>query len=118
MLPRYQPDPGSEATARRECPPISDFGNQGGSNDRADSGDFFQPPAFFARSVAGMDVLLDVSDLGRESGILPSKDIEAQARCRWDTIVLRVGNDLEQLRCTIAALGRDDAELRQMSSDR
>src|SRR5215510_4131927 len=65
-----------------------------------------------------MNVLLDVSDLGRESGILASKDIEAQARYHRDAIVLRVSNDLEQLRRTIAALGRDDTELRQMPSDR
>ena len=91
---------------------------QGGGDDRADTGYFFQPSAFFARSVPGMDVLLDVSNLDRHSRILPSQGIEAQARCRRDAIVLLIGNDLEQFGRAFAAFRRDNAELRQMSADR
>jgi len=46
--------------------------------------------------------------LNRDRSILASKDIEAKARGRRDAIVLLIGNDLEQFRRAIAALGRDD----------
>src|SRR6476620_542546 len=118
MLSGYQPDPGGETATRGERVPIPDLGDQGGGDDRADTGYFFQPSAFFARSVPGMDVLLDVSDLGRDRGILPSKNMEAPARCRRDAIVLLIGNELEQFGRAFAAFRRDNAELRQMSADR
>ena len=67
MLLGNQPDPGRQAATGRECFPITDLGDQGGGDDRADTRDFLEPPAFFTRSVPGMDVLLDGSDLCRDS---------------------------------------------------
>ena len=72
MLPRDQPNPGGETAARRKRRPITDLSDQGGSDDRANAGDFREPAAFFARPVQSMDVLLDGSDLGRDSRILLS----------------------------------------------
>jgi hypothetical protein len=79
MLPRDQPNPGGETAARRKRRPITDLSDQGGSDDRANAGDFREPAAFFARPVQSMDVLLDGSDLGRDSRILLSKNSKAQA---------------------------------------
>ena len=50
----------------------------------------------------GMDVLLEGSDLNRDSGILPSKNVEAQACYRWDAIIILVGNNLDQFGRAIA----------------
>lgn len=47
-----------------------------------------------------------------------SKNGEAQSRDRWDAIIIRVGNNLEQLSRAVAALRRDDAELGHVSTDR
>ena len=33
--------------------------DQGGGDDRTNAGDLLEPPAFFARTMPGMDVLLD-----------------------------------------------------------
>jgi hypothetical protein len=56
--------------------------NQGSGNDRTDARDLLEPPAFFARSVPGMDMLLNGSDLCRGICLLPSKSVEAQSRNR------------------------------------
>src|SRR5215470_10303109 len=117
MLLGHQPDPGRETAARRECRPIRYLGDQGGGDDRANAGNFLQPAAFFTRPVPSMDMFLDRSNLGRDNGILPSKNGEAQPRSRWNAIILLVSNDLEQLGRAIAALRRDNAELRHMPSD-
>src|SRR5262249_16003699 len=105
MLPGYQPDPSGETAARREGRPIPDLSDQSSGNDRADTGDLFQPPAFFTRPVPGVDVLLDGSDLGHHGGVLATQNGKAQSRDRWDAIILLIGNHLEQLSRAIAALG-------------
>src|SRR6266699_7178742 len=76
MLSRHQADPRSETAARGELFPISYFGHQRGGDDRANTRDFLQPPAFFTRAVPGMDTLLDGHDLCPDSRILASKDVE------------------------------------------
>jgi hypothetical protein len=102
MLSGHQSNPGGETAARRERSPIPNLGNQRGSDDRANAGDFLQPPAFFTRPVPGVDVFLDRSDLGRYRCILASQNIEAQARSGCNPIVLLVSDDLEQFRRAIA----------------
>src|SRR5262245_65890377 len=84
----------------------------------ADTEDLLKPPTFFTRPVPGMDVLLDGADLGRDRRVLASKNGKAQARCRWDAIILLIGENLDQLCRTVAALGRDDPQLSQMPADR
>src|SRR4051812_27185495 len=118
MLPRHQPNPGCETTARRECLPIPDLGNQSSGDDRANARDFLQSSAFFTRPMPGVDVLLEGYDLGRDRYILAGENDEAQARCRRDAIIFLVSNDLQQFRRTIAALRRDDTELCQVPTDR
>jgi len=85
--------------------------------NRADTGDFLQPPAFFTRAVPGMDTLLDGHDLCPDSRILASKDVEAEPRRRWNAIVLLISDNLEQFGSAIAALCRDNAELGHMPTD-
>src|SRR5262249_51082899 len=51
MLLGHQPDPRGETAARGERRPISNFGPQRGGDDRANTGDFLQPPARFTRAV-------------------------------------------------------------------
>src|SRR6266566_7097224 len=111
MLSRHQPDPRSETAARREDLPISYFGHQRGGDDRANTRDFLQPPAFFTRAVPGMDTLLDGYGLFPDSRILASKDVETEPGGRWNAIILLISDDLEQLCRAIAALCGDDAEL-------
>jgi hypothetical protein len=55
MVSWHQSDPRSKAAARREHLPISYLGHQRGGDDRANTRDFLQPPAFFTRAVPGMD---------------------------------------------------------------
>ncbi len=69
--------------------PVANFGNQGRGDNRTDARDFLEPPAFFTRSVPGMDMLLNGSDLCRDICVLLSKSVEAQPRSRWDAIILR-----------------------------
>ena len=59
-----------------------------------------------------MDMLLKDPDLYRDSGILPSKSVEAQSCNCWNAVISRIRNDLQQLGPAVAPLGRDDAELR------
>src|SRR6201984_3730994 len=47
VLSGHQADPRSETAARRESLPISYLGHQRGGDDRANTRDFLQPPAFF-----------------------------------------------------------------------
>src|SRR5499427_3594254 len=68
--------------------------------------DFLQPPAFLTRAVPGVDAFLDGHDLCPDNRILASKDVEAEPRGRWNTIILLLSNDLEQLCRAIAALRR------------
>jgi hypothetical protein len=118
MLSRHQPDPRSETAARPKFFPISHLSHQRGGDDRANTGDFLQPPAFFTRAVPGMDTFLGGHDLFPDSSILASKDVEAEPRGRWNAIILLVSDDLEQLCRAIAAFRSDNAELGQMPTDR
>ena len=113
-----KPDPGRQVASGRERFPITHLGDQGGGDDRANARDFLKPPTFFTRSVPGMDVLLNGSDLCRGICVLPSKSVEAQSRNRWNAVIIHIRNDLQQLGRAIAALGRDDAELGQVPADR
>src|SRR6266702_639274 len=118
MLSRHQADPRSETAARREYLPISDFGHQRGGDDRANTRDFLEPPAFFTRAVPSMDTLLDGHDLCPDSRILARKHVETEPRGHWNAIILPVSDDLEQLGRPIAALCRDNAELGHVPTDR
>src|ERR1700690_3791153 len=118
MLLGNKPDPGCKIAARRERFPIAHLGNQCSGYDRTDARDILKSPAFFTRSVPGMDMVLDGSDLCRGIRVLPSKCREAQSPNRWNAVVIRIRNDLQQLGRAIATLGRDDAELCHVSADR
>jgi hypothetical protein len=65
-----------------------------------------------------MDMLLNGSDLCRDICVLASKGFKAQPRSRWNALILSVRNNRQQLGRAIAALGRDNAELGHMSTDR
>jgi len=78
VLSGHQADPRSKTATRRELLPISHLGHQRGGDDRANTGDFLQPLAFFTRAVPGMDALLDGRDLCPDNRILASKDVEAE----------------------------------------
>jgi hypothetical protein len=84
----------------------------------AHASNFLEPPTFLARSVPGMDMLLKGSDLCRGVSVLPNKSVEAQSRNRWNTVIIRISNDLQQLGRALAALGRDDVELCRVPADR
>jgi hypothetical protein len=56
--------------------------------------------------------------LGRQSSILARQNIKTEPCRWWNTIILSIGNDPQQFGGAIAALGRDDAELSHMPSDR
>src|SRR5262249_34462687 len=117
MLSGHQADPRSKTAARRELLPISHLSHQRGGDDRADTGDFLQPSAFFTRAVPVMDTFLNGHDLCPDSRILASKDVKAEPRGRRNTIILLVSDDLEQFGSAIAALCRDNAELGHMPTD-
>src|SRR6476619_8002114 len=112
MLPGNKPDPGCQVAAGGKRLPVTHLSNQGGGDDRANARDLLEPPAFFARTMPGVDVFLDGADLCSKGDILAGKSIEAKPRHCRNAIVFLVRDDLEQFGCTIAALGRDDAELR------
>jgi 2-polyprenyl-6-methoxyphenol hydroxylase-like FAD-dependent oxidoreductase len=46
---------------------------------------------------------------------ISSKSVEAQSRNRWNAVIIRIRNGLQQLGRAIAALGRDDTGLRHVS---
>ena len=58
------------------------------------------------------------SDLCCDSFILSSKNSETEPCDCSNPIVIGVANDLDQLGSAMTALGRDDAELRHMATDR
>src|SRR5262245_30847031 len=118
MLFGHQADPRSETAARRERLPIPHLRDQRSGDDRANTRDFLQPPAFFTRAVPGMDSLFDSRNLCPDSRILASKDAEAEPRSRWNAIILLISDDLEQSCRAIPTFRRDDAELGHMSSHR
>src|SRR4029078_8742085 len=118
MLLRNQADPCCETAARRERLPITHLGDESDGDDRTTARNFLEPPALFTRPVPGMDALLEDSDLCCDSYVLPSKNFEAEPCGCGDKIVFRVRDDLQQLACAIAALGRNDAELGHMPADR
>ena len=95
MLPGNQAYPRRETTARRECFPIADLGDQGGGDDRTDARDFLKPPALFTRSMPGVDALLDSTDLCRDTYVLASKNLEAKPCGRRNAIILLVCNNLQ-----------------------
>ena len=89
MLPGNESDPGRQASAGRELFPIAHFSDQGGGDDRTNARDLLEPPAFFARAMPGMDVLLEHSDLCGDYGVLVGKNIETEPRgCRNPTVLL------------------------------
>src|SRR5580692_9527143 len=96
MLLGNKPNPGCQVAAGRECFPITDLGDQGGCDDRANAGDLFEPPTFFTRSVPSMDALLEGADLCGDVCVLVSKNVEAKPRGRRNTIIICVRNDLQQ----------------------
>jgi len=65
-----------------------------------------------------MDAFLDGHDLCPDNCVLASKDVEAEPRGCWNTIILLVSDDLEQLCRAVAALRRDNAELGHVPTDR
>ena len=77
MLLGNKPNPGRQVASGRECFPITHLGNQGGGDDRTDARDLLEPPAFFTRSVPGMDMLLEGADFCRDVCVLVSKNVEA-----------------------------------------
>jgi hypothetical protein len=52
-----------------------------------------------------MDMLLNDPDLCRDSGVLPSKSVEAQLCNCWNAVISRIRNDLQQLGRAIAIRG-------------
>ena len=85
---------------------------------RADARDLLKPPAFFTRTVPGMDTFLDDADLCRGRCVLAGKNIEAELRCGGNAIVSLISNDLEQFGRAIASLRRVNAEFSHMTADR
>jgi hypothetical protein len=65
-----------------------------------------------------MGAFLDGHDFCPDGRVLASKDAEAEPRGRWNTIILLVGDDLEQRCCAVAALCSDNAEFGHMPTDR
>src|SRR5215472_14744264 len=118
MLPRHQPNPSRQVASGREGCPIAYLGDQSGGDNRADAGYSLEPPALLARTMPSVDVLLDSSDLYCDGFILTSKNGETEPCDRWKPIVSIVANYLDQLCGALAALSRDDAELRHMAPDR
>src|SRR5512142_2803741 len=107
MLLGNKPDPGRQASPRRELPPITHFSAQSGGDDRTNARNLFEPAALFARTMPGVDALLECSDLRGDCGVLASKNIETEPCGCGYPIVLLVSKDLEQLGCAVAPLRRD-----------
>src|SRR5262245_57826475 len=57
VLPRHQPDPGSQATSRAERLPVANLGNKGSGDDRPDTRNLVEPPAWFTGAMPGQDAL-------------------------------------------------------------
>src|SRR5580700_7046717 len=118
MLSRDQPNPGRQVASGREGCPIAHLGDQSGGHNWANAGYLLEPPALFTRSVPGMDALLNGYDLCRDGFILTRKNSETEPCDCWNSIIISVANDLDQLGSALAALGRDDAQLRHVATDR
>src|SRR5580698_2313319 len=118
MLPGNETDPSRQVASGRERFPVADLCDQGGGDNRANAGDLLEPPALLTRSVPSMDALLDRSNLCRDGYVLASKNFETKSRCCWNAIILSISKHLEQLNRSVAALGRDDAKLGHVPTDR
>src|SRR5215467_4035495 len=118
MLLGNKPDPGRQIASRRECLPIANLCNQRCGNDWPNARNLLEPSACFAGAVPGMDALLDRSDLHRKCRVLPSEYIETEPGVSWNLIAFGVGNNREQLCGAVSTLGRYNAELSHVPTDR
>src|SRR6516165_4746402 len=117
VLLRHQPDPGRKTAPGGESLPVADLGNQCGSGDRADAWDLRQPPARLTPAMQGHDAPVDGCDLDSDRVILPRQHIENVAHGRRHAAIRTIGNDPQQLRRSITALGRHDAEFGQVPAE-
>jgi len=114
MLLGHQPNPGGKVAPRCKRLPVANLGNHSRGDNRADAWNLRQPPARLARAMPSQDALVDGSDLGSDRAVLPRQHIENAAGGRGNPVVLGVSDDAEQLSCSVAALGRHDAEFGQV----
>src|SRR5262245_41274378 len=96
--------------------PVADLGNEGSGDYRADARDLLQPPARLARAMPGQDALLDGSELGADSAVLPRQHLENAAGDRGNPAIRPIRDDPEQLAGPVAPLRRHNAKFGQVPS--
>ncbi len=118
VLPRDQPDPGSQVAAGLEHCRVGDRGDKGAGQHRPNARDIHQASADLGRPRAGNDLPVVVEDLHLHPFELNRKHGQRCTGFCRHPFVIRVGHDREQPVQAFSADRWDDAELRQMGTQR
>src|SRR6202162_4889174 len=118
MLLRHQPNPGREVAPRSEGLWISYGSDHSSGQHRTDAGSFIEPHAHLARSVPGPDQPVELEYLLLDPPQLSPECRETRTSYLRNSLVVRIGDDIEQFLDTVTPNRRNDPELGKMGPDR
>src|SRR6476659_5202996 len=118
ILLRNQADPGIKVASRSKSSRIGNARDQRRSQRRSHAGDLIKPFARLIGSMPGQDAPIELQDLCLEHPQLRAKGGKTLTCDLWHPLVIRIGDDVEELLDTVAANRRDDPELGEMGADR
>src|SRR4029077_3515869 len=118
ILLRNQADPGRKVSSRSKSSRIGNARDQRRSQRRSHAGDLIKPFARLIGSMPGQDAPIELQDLCLEHPQLRAKGGKTLTCDLWHPLVIRIGDDVEELLDTVAANRRDDPELGEVGADR
>src|SRR5271156_5486611 len=117
MLFRNQPKPCREVTPLLEGLWVSNGSDQSSGQHRTDAGSFIEPHAHLVGSVPGPDQTVELQDLLLDPSQLIPECRETCTSYVWNSLVVRIGDDIEQFVDTLTTDRRNDPELGKMGPD-
>src|ERR1700692_1359092 len=96
---------------------ISNGGDQSSGQHRTDAGSFIEPHAHFVGSVPGADQPVELQDLLLDPPQLSPECRETRTSYLWNSLVVWIGYDIEQLLDTVTPDRCNDPELGKMGPD-
>src|SRR5690242_18963238 len=110
--PWNEPDPGRVVSPRSECLRIGNACNQGRGQHRADARNLSETHARLIGSVPSSYHAIELKDLCLQDPQLDAERRDASSCNLWHPLVVRIGNDTNQVLDTLTANRRHDPELR------
>src|SRR5262249_5778586 len=117
VLLRHQSDPSCHMPARCKGMRVGNCADQRSSDDRTDTRNPLQPAAELARTVPGLDAVVELADLTLNSLILLGESHEADPGNLGDPKFLRSVHYIEQPFEAEASARSNDAEFGQLATD-